>query len=311
MRICIVGPGALGCLHAALLARAGADVCLLDHRPERAALIRERGVTVEDESGSWTASVPCSDDASALPPPDCLLLCVKTFQTGPALAHAAGALGPETVVASIQNGLVDPECLVDAASPERVVLGTSRNAANTLGPGHVRHAGSGATFLGPLAPDGMPAADRVAEALRVAFAEVRVVDDIATYLWRKLFVNVALNPLTALTGLRNGQLVRVPLLLAAIRDLTREAERVALAREVDTKPGLAMRAALDACKHTAENRSSMLQDAQANRRTEIDDICGAVAREAGIAETHAPLNKAMTWLVSEVLRTGETNASRL
>ncbi len=145
----------------------------------------------------------------------------------------------------------------------------------------------------------------------MAFAEVRVVDDIATYLWRKLFVNVALNPLTALTGLRNGQLVRVPLLLAAIRDLTREAERVALAREVDTKPGLAMRAALDACKHTAENRSSMLQDAQANRRTEIDDICGAVAREAGIAETHAPLNKAMTWLVSEVLRTGETNASRL
>ena len=308
MDVCVVGPGALGCLHAALLARAGVPVSLLDYCPERADLIRRRGIVVEDEQETWTQSVPCSAAPGELPAPGLLLLCVKTFQTPAAAEHAAPLIAPETIVLRLQNGLGSPDCLLQFAPCGRIVLGTSGNGANAVGWGHVRRAGLGPTRLGPLTPEGLVAAERAAEAFRPAFPDVEVFGDVPTMLWRKLVLNAAINPLTAITGLRNGQLLEVPLLRAALRDASREAETVGAVRGADLVAGEAAQVTEHACRVTAVNRSSMLQDVSAGRRTEIDDICGAVVREAKAAELGAPLNRALTWLVSEVI--GEREAKR-
>ena len=310
MRICIVGPGALGCLHAALLARAGRSVSLLDHRPDRAEHIRCSGITVEDAGSMWSAPVLCSASPYGVPVPKLLVLCVKTTQTHAALAHAEAIIGPGTVILRLQNGLADTTGLAEAAAPERVLLGTSGHGANTVGWGHVRHAGSGPTRLGPLCPEGIAAAERAAAAL-APLGDIEVVEDVRLALWQKLVVNAAINPLTALTGLRNGQLLEVPLLQAAVRDLAREAEGAALAAGLPLESGTAVGAAFAACRQTAANRSSMLQDAHAGRETEVRDISGAVAREAEAARAAAPLNRAMEWLVSEVLGPGETKARAL
>jgi 2-dehydropantoate 2-reductase len=307
LRVCVVGPGALGCLHAALLSRAGVDVCLLDRSPDRAVTIDGRGVIVEEPSGAWTAAVRCSAVARELPLPDLLLFCVKTFQSAGAADHAAPLVGPETVLLRLQNGLADPAPFVRIASESRVMLGTSGHGANTIGWGHIRRAGAGPTRLGPLIPSGMAAAHRAADALRPAFPDLEVVDDVLSVLWEKLLVNVAINPLTAMTGLRNGRLLDVPLLRAAMGDLASEAERVAAARGVSLRPGQGLALAEAACRQTADNRSSMLQDAQNHRRTEIDDICGAVVREAANVGLSAPVNRAIAWLVSEVLHPDASN----
>lgn len=310
MNVCIVGPGALGCLHAALLGKAGVPTSLLDHRPDRASLIRERGIVVEDEGTTWTQPVLCSARPDDLPIPDVLILCVKTFQTSRAARHAAVLVGPETVVLRLQNGLANPDCLLELAPAQRIVLGTSGQGANTVGPGHVRRAGGGPTRIGPLVPDGRPAAGRAAEALRLALPDAEVSDDVATILWSKLVINAAINPLTAITGLRNGQLLEIPLLRAALRDLAREAERSGIARGAKLTAGEGGQAAVDACRLTAANRSSMLQDVSAGRRTEIDDICGAVVREAEAAGGSAPLNRALAWLVGEVAGRPEAKRGR-
>jgi 2-dehydropantoate 2-reductase len=353
MRVSVVGPGALGCLHAALLSRAGVEVCLLDHRPDRARLLTEHGLTVEDGgcvravaavgartpssaevAGPGAVSAPshgddnapppataadegvraptttaviCSADPRDLPQPDVLLFCVKTFQTEAAAHHAAPLAGPDTVVLRLQNGLADPAPLVAMAAPERVVLGTSGHGANTVGWGHIRHAGSGPTRLGPLVPSGMEGAERAAEALRPGFPDTEVVDDVLPVLWRKLLANVAINPLTALTGLRNGQLLEVPLLRAAMADLASEAECTAIAAGISLNGGQGLALAEAACRQTAGNRSSMLQDVESGRPTEIEDICGAVVREATRLGLPAPLNQAMVHLVSEVLPSPPTN----
>jgi 2-dehydropantoate 2-reductase len=301
LRVCVVGPGALGCLHAALLSRAGIDVCLLDRSPDRAATIASRGVIVEEASGAWTARVRCSADSREMPVPELLLFCVKTFQSAQAAENAAPLVGPETVLLRLQNGLADPAPFVGIASADRMILGTSGHGANTIGWGHIRRAGSGPTRLGPLIPSGMAAAQRAAEALRPALADLEVTEDVVSALWEKVLVNVAINPLTAITGLRNGQLLEVPLLRAAMADLAAEAERVAVTRGVQLPPGAGLALAEAACRETADNRSSMLQDAQNRRRTEIDDICGAVVREAADAGLWAPVNRAIAWLVAEVL----------
>jgi 2-dehydropantoate 2-reductase len=310
MHVTIVGPGALGCLHAARLARAGVPVNLLDHRPERARLIAERGIILEEGDTSSAVPVACAASAETLPQAGLVLFCVKTFQTEAAAAHARPLVGPETLVLRIQNGLAPPDCLLALAAPERIVLGTSGHGANALGWGHVRHAGSGPTRIGPLVPEGLASAHAVADALRPALPEVEVFEDVQPVLWRKLLANAAVNPLTAITGLRNGQLLEVPLLRAALRDLATEAERVAIARGMAFTGGQAALAAEEACRRTAENRSSMLQDVERGRSTEIDDICGAVAREAAAAGVEAPLSQLMTWLVAEVLQQGATKARR-
>jgi 2-dehydropantoate 2-reductase len=304
VQVCVVGPGALGSLHAYLLARAGVPVSLLDHRPDRAALINERGLLVEEDGEVATVRVRCSAAPEELPCPDVLILCVKTFQTGAAARHAAPLVGPDTVVLRIQNGLASPEGLLRLAPVERIVLGVSGQGAHVIEWGHVRRAGSGPTRIGPWQPEGLPAAERAAEALRPAFPDIEVCPDVLPALWQKLLMNAAINPLTALTGLRNGQLLEVPLLRAALCDAGSEAERVARARGVELPPGRAALEAEAACVATAENRSSMLQDVCAGRRTEIEEICGAVVREAEIAGETAPLNRALVWLVAEVLPGG-------
>ncbi|MGQ9733019.1 MAG: ketopantoate reductase family protein [Candidatus Zipacnadales bacterium] len=301
-RVCVVGPGALGCLYAALLSRAGAEVSLLDYRLERARAITKRGIVVEEPPMRWTARVLCSADPHELSPPDLLLFVVKTFQSAAAARHAAPLVGPKTIILRLQNGLADPRPFVDLVSPENVVLGVSGHGANTVGRGHIRRAGSGPTRIGPLLKNGMEAACRAADALRPAFPDIEVSEDVYEALWRKLLVNVAINPLTALTRLRNGQLLELPLLRAAMCDLAMEAERVAQARGHAVIPGQACATAEEACRLTADNRSSMLQDVQNFRQTEIDDICGAVVREGQHAHVSTPLNRAMVWLVSEVLK---------
>lgn len=307
MRVCVVGPGALGCLHAARLSRAGVEVCLLDHRPDRAWVIAEQGLIVEDVEGTWTARPVCSADPPDLLEPDVLLFCVKTFQSADAARHAAPLVGAETIALRLQNGLADPQPLMAIADEERIVLGTSGHGANTVGWGHIRHAGSGPTRLGPLVRSGMGAAERAAEALRPGFPDTEVVADVLRVLWLKLLANVAINPLTAITGLRNGQLLEAPLLRAAMADLASEAERTAIAAGIPIQPGEGLALAEAACRQTAENRSSMLQDVESGRPTEVDDICGAVVREAQRLGLTAPVNRAMVRLVSEVLPRDATN----
>lgn len=302
MHVCIVGPGALGCLHAALLARAGVAVSLLDHRPERARLIDEQGVIVEEGGAVEVVRVRCTADAAELPAADLAILCVKTFQTAEAAGRAAPLIGADTVLLRLQNGLAGPDCLREVAPAERIVLGTSGQGANTVGWGHIRHAGTGPTRVGSLVPEGMAAAEQAAAVLRQALDDVEAVEDVRVALWQKLLVNAAVNPLTAITGLRNGQLLEIPLLRAALRDIAGEAEQMALARGMPLVAGRAGLIAEDACRLTAANRSSMLQDVQAGRRTEIEDISGAVAREGEEAGINAPLSRVLTWLVTEVLR---------
>jgi 2-dehydropantoate 2-reductase len=297
----VVGPGALGCLHAALLHRAGIEISLLDHRADRATAINARGLMVEGDAESWSAPVRCAADPADLPATDIVLFCVKTFQTADAARHAAPLVGRETVLVRLQNGLADPQPLVSLAGPARVVLATSGLGAHLAAWGRVQWAGTGPTRLGPVALAGLAAAAAVADLLgRALPGPVELHADIGPWLWRKLIVNAVINPLTALTGLRNGELLGVPLLRAAMADLAAEAEAVGRALGYDLRPGEGLELAEQACRETARNRSSMLQDVQAGRRTEIEDISGAVVREARRLNLAAPVTSAIVALLAEV-----------
>ncbi len=151
-----------------------------------------------------------------------------------------------------------------------------------LGPGLSRRTAHGATVIGWAAdvPSSAAPLDALIASLRRAGLDSTFVSDVEPYVWSKLVVNAAVNPVTALAGVRNGVLLADAALHRRAELLAREAAAVARASGVDLPFDDPVSLLDDVVRATAANRSSMLQDLDAGRSTEIDAINGALTRRA-------------------------------
>lgn len=271
MRVCVVGAGSLGSLLAGLLASA-ADVTIVG-RPADVEAIEADGLRV---TGSVERHV--HPDVTTEPPAtaDLAVVAVKTFDTEAVARQLADCdLGG---VLSLQNGLGNEEALAAHVDCE-VLAGTCTYGARRLEPGHVECTGVGEVALGARGGGESPLADRVGAVFADAGFETTVADDMPRRLWTKLAVNAGINPPTALARVDNGALVDGPASETA-RAAARETARVARSDGVDLSDAAAVRAVEDVARATAANVSSMRQDVEAGRRTEIDAIGGAVLERA-------------------------------
>lgn len=302
MHIVVVGAGAMGGLFGARLAAAGHDVLLYDTWVDHVAAIEERGLIIEGPDGT---PIRYQVHATAEPPhslrgADLILVQVKSYNTYRALAPLENRVNPESMILTFQNGLGNLE-LMQNALPEhrRFLLGVTSHGAQTLAPGRIRHAGHGPTVIGDPDRDRTPRLNLnpVRTALQGAGFETEITDDILAAVWLKLAANVAINPLTALTGLRNGQLLDDPALLE-MADLA-VAETVEVMRAAGIEPAGQDYAAFtrQVMRNTSSNYSSMLQDIQNGRRTEIDALCGAVVAIGAELNVPTPINRWLTALV--------------
>jgi 2-dehydropantoate 2-reductase len=307
VRIGIVGAGAIGLTFAAALAGAH-DVVLLARRAAVAQIIERDGIALEgsafdggmgasatdDDAAIRYVRVRASTDPRALAQCDAVLVAVKAYATADALAPLRGILPSRVLVASLQNGIDNVEIARTTLPGSRVVAGSTMQGAVLLGDGRIRPLARAATVF---ARDdaGSPSSDDLAGAFRAGGLEASVVDDPAPALWRKLVVNAALNPLGALARRTNGDVVADPDLAPLARALAGEAGAVAAAAGIDVgDPWATVEAAARA---TAANRNSMLQDLDAGRPTEIEAICGAIARRAHLYDVPVPLTETMLRLV--------------
>jgi len=298
--VLVVGPGAMGCLHAALLAEGGLRVGLLDHRPERAARIAAQGIVLERAGAAGEVQAACSAEAADFRPARLALILVKSWATEDAVRHALPACTDETLLLTLQNGLGNWERMAEVVPVERVLAGTTSTGATLLGEGAVRLAGLGDIRLG--SPAGRAdAARRAAVLLDGAGVPARAIEDVQDALWTKAVINAAINPLTALTGRLNGEMVEDAGLRRALTLVAEEAAGVARACGAELPEYMAT-AVEEVCRRTAGNRSSMLQDVSAGRRTEIEFINGEIVRRAAEVGVSAPLCEALTALVAGMRR---------
>lgn len=295
--ILIVGTGAMACLFGARLAP-HAEVTLLGTWPEGIEALRRDGIRLEAEAGEsrhrvWVTSNP-AEVVGAMH----ALVLVKSWQTRRAARQLAECLGLEGVALTLQNGLGNLDALSEALGPDRIALGVTTSGATLLGPGRVRAGGSGPVYLSP-----HPRLGPIAELLRGAGFVVENVPDVEGLLWGKLAVNAAINPLTALLRVPNGDLLErahARELMAAAAD---EVAQVAAALGIRLPGGPADELAFEVARRTAANRSSMLQDVERRAPTEIDAICGAVVDFGRRKGVDTPVNSAL-WAMVRALVEG-------
>lgn len=296
MRVCIVGCGAIGGLYAAHLARLPElEVWAFDTSEEHVAAINAVGLRLTGHV-ELTATVRARTDPGEIPPCALGILATKGTVTAAAITSVAPVFadGP---VCSIQNGIGNEEVIAEHVP--RVIRGVTLPAGRLIAPGVVQMDAPGPTWIGPFEPQ--PATDteieQLGELLNRSGMETRVLRDVRGAQWTKLLFNASTNPLCALTGLTHGELCDHPPTRAVVGALIEEGLAVAgaLGIELDAEPAALVD---EATRTNHDHKPSMLQDALAHRRTEIDTLNGgivAAGREAGVP---TPLNEAVAGLIS-------------
>jgi 2-dehydropantoate 2-reductase len=213
------------------------------------------------------------------------LVLVKAWQTERAANQLRDCLADDGLAVTLQNGLGNRETLMQSLGPARVALGVTTAGATLLGPGSVKAGGEG-----PISIERNQALGPLEAALQTAGFDVRVVNDAQSLVWGKLVINAAINPLTALLKVPNGELLERPSAREVMIELARETARVASAEGVELPFEDPVVAAEDVARRTAANQSSMLQDVLRGAPTEIDSICGAVVKYGEIHHISTPVN---------------------
>jgi 2-dehydropantoate 2-reductase len=298
MRICVIGAGAIGGVIAARLAAvADADVSVLA-RGATLSAIRDAGLRVTHPGGTVTARVAAAEDAAELGTQDLVIVAVKAQSMAGVAASAGPLLGRDTAVLSTLNGVpwwfldgfggpasgrhldsVDPGGHIASVFPApRVIGGTVHLSASSPAPGEVSWRSGNGLIIGELDGVSSPRLGALAAALRAAGFDVTVSPRIRDDVWYKLWGNLTLNPICALTGASTGPVLD--------DDLVREfiSQAMLEARAIGERIGCPI-AQTPEDRHAVTRKlgdfvPSMLQDARAGRPLELDALTGAV-RELG------------------------------
>ena len=298
MKISVIGSGAMGSLFGGKLAIAGENVVLYDVYRDHIDTVNKEGLSIEDaETGKITVVHPqASSDPESVKNSDVLLIFVKSTNTESVANQFKSFAAPHTIVLTLQNGLGNDAILVKHFGIERTAIGVTSQGATFLGPGKIKHAGKGPTHI-TMADGNKTKLQDLAAALGRAGFETYISDEVTSLVWSKLIINVGINALTALLNVKNGQLLEYEDIKQVMADLVKEALIVVKKKGIQLIYDDPLAQVYEVARKTASNSSSMLQDFQKNRPTEIDFINGAVVNEAQKLGISVPVNETVTRII--------------
>ena len=288
----------MGSLFGGRLSQSGHQVLLYDINREHVETIQTDGLVIEDlASGTQETCRPiATTQAEDLRVAEILIIFVKSAATEAVARQFSEITGVGTIAVTMQNGLGNEAILKKHFGEQRTAAGVTSQGATFIGPGRIRHAGRGPTHLCMSDRNNEKLEDFV-DALNQAGLDTELEENIEDLIWSKLIINVGINAVTALTGLPNGRLLEFPDCKALMADLVAEAVAVAEKRGVHLTYPDPLEMVYTVAEKTGGNRSSMLQDFDRKRQSEINFINGAILREAEALGLEVPANRAVTRLV--------------
>lgn len=306
MKICIIGAGAIGGLMAARLSRAGNDVTVID-RGAHLATIRSHGLRLIGDDGSEVlADVRALETAANAGQQDLVILAVKAHTLETIAPDVAALTGPETIYLTTQNGLpwwyfhkhggpydglrianLDPDgILAQHIDPDRITGCVVYPAAALVAPGVIRHVEGDRFPIGELDGTQSSRIDRLAHTLTAAGLKSRVLDDIRSEIWLKVWGNLSFNPISALTHATLSDIATFPETRLLATTMMSEAQDVAAKLGITFRHTIEKRIA--GAQAVGAHKTSMLQDVEAGRRLETEALIGSILELAHLTRTPAP-----------------------
>ena len=309
MHFVIIGAGGIGGYYGARLQAHGHPVTFIARGANLEAL-QTRGLRINHNEWRFDEKVEaCSLEqflGSSLPPrTDLIILCVKSMDTGAIAGRLSDRFGELlTPVLSLQNGVDNEAVLAEHLGAKRIIGGLAvRIGSHLMAPGIIDAIGPGQVIMGqwPNALAGASALGQLLERLNIIFNQsgipARLTDDIQMELWRKLIVNNGVNPLSAITRLDTGALMRDPGLSQIVYGMMAEAT-VAAAADGIRLSETDCREMFDLISQFDPIKTSMLVDFEHNRPLELEEICGAVLNRTAQLKREAPY----TFTIHQLLR---------
>jgi 2-dehydropantoate 2-reductase len=292
-----------------LLRDSGTDVILIRRDKEQVEHVKTNGLKLEGASGDKLVRPAITNDPADAGKVDLAIVLVKAYDTEAAVPAISAILKNDGAVLTLQNGVGNFEIL-EKAFPGRVLLGTTTNGALALGPGRVRHTGIGQTHFGEADGKESDRTRAIAEMLeKLDFGPVHVTDNAMGSVWSKLVINAAINAPGTILRVRNGGIIESDAGRRLIHNVVEECLAVVRAKGIRLIFDDPEAQVIVVCEGTATNLNSMFQDIRLGRKTEIDFINGAVAREADALSVPAPTNRTLALIIEAMEATSEQRVS--
>lgn len=298
LQIAIIGAGAMGSLYGGYLSKINNEVYLVDIWKEHVDKINDKGLIIFEGEEQILTKPKAYTSSKGLDKVDLAIIFVKSIYTEAAIKDNLSIIGENTKVLTLQNGYGNFYDIEKHISKDNIIVGTTSHGATLLGPGIIKHAGEGQTYIGSITEGGDDEVLlEIKRILEKAGFETTASDNVLELIWSKLFVNVGINALTGILEIRNGELLDHEETREILTLAVSEAVQVANGLGMDFDEGKIIENVILVAKNTAENKSSMLQDIINKRKTEIGKINGAVVKEGIKLGIRTPVNKVLTNMI--------------
>lgn len=299
MKIGIIGAGAMGSLYGGLLSKQN-DVYLIDIWKEHIDCINRDGLKIVEDKVENIVYPKATTDSKLVPHLDLVIVFVKSIHTLKAIQSNQDIILDDTVVLSLQNGYGNTEDIETVVKRENIIVGTTSHGATLLGPGKIKHAGVGMTYIGALDEKSRYKAEKIKGIMQNCGIDAEVSENILELIWSKLIINIAINPLTAILKIENGKLLESSYSLDLMKDLVYESVSIAKEIGLNLEKDETLEKVKNVANNTYSNKSSMLQDILNKRETEIDKINGAVVKVGEKVGISTPINSTIVKLVKSM-----------
>ena len=297
LKVAVLGAGAMGCLFGGLLAEKGLNVILIDVWKEHVEAINKKGLKMEGHGGDRFIKVQATTDPSTVGVVDAVIVMCKATVLEPALNSIKNIIGEKTVFMSFQNGFGHEAIMQKIVGVEKVLGGTTTQASNILGPGHIMNHAALPSWIGEYEGGMSERVKEVADTFTAYNLETIAADDVKKRKWMKLFALTAIGPLSAIFDLHHTDLY----INNSANDVSRslgkeiilETRQVALADGVEVSEDECLFMFNKIVDSNQTNKSSMAFDVQYKRKTEIDFISGVVSNLGKKHGIKTPLNDLM------------------
>ena len=316
MKVCIVGAGAIGGYMAVRIANAGHNVSVIARGPHLAA-IKDRGMKLIEENDEFVAeNLTATEFVGELGPMDVVLLALKAHQIVLIVNDMSVLLGPNTVIVTLQNGIpwwyfqnfagdyanrvvetVDPGGLLfNSIDPDRLIGCIAYPAATISKPGVIQHIEGNRFPVGELSGMKTERVQMVSDLFAESGFKSRIIDDIRSEIWLKLWGNLTFNPISALTHSTLVDICQFPLTRQLVATMMTEAQTVG--ERLGAHFRIPMEKRIAGAESVGKHKTSMLQDVEAGKPIEIESMLGAVIELAEVTGVQTPTLRAIYACVS-------------